>query len=229
MYLIEVIKSIFSNVWAAQVSVSLAQMAVSLALACVLAFYIGCVYRQLTRRGMPSPQFEKALVCLPVIAATLVFALKMNVLVSLGAIGALSIVRFRNATKDPLDFIFLLWGVVVGMLCGTSVYLVAIFASMGMTVVLFALDFRPKRHQGYVLFLRCAATAQENEIEAVLAPNSTHRVVRSHTTTQNGFDLLVALHTQQAAALVAAVAQVAGVEQVSLVAHDGALREDKKR
>ncbi len=224
MDLLAVLKSALSKIWATQMAISEIEMLLSFLLACLLALYMLCIYRLLTRRGVPTPNFEKTLVCLPVIATTIVFALQINVLASLGALGALSIVRFRNAVKDPLDLIFLFWAVSVGMLCGTSIYIIAIFASAVITVALFALDMRPKGCHAYVLALRCAPTVQEAEMEAALAPYSTQRMVRSRNVTKNGVELLFELSTKQDAALVAAIAAVAGVEHVSLVAHDGELR-----
>lgn len=224
MTLVETLKSTLSERWAEQQQIPMMEMAISFAVVCVLAFYVLIIYKQVSKRGFYSQNFAKTLVGLPIITTAIVFAMQVNVLVSLGMVGALSIVRFRNAVKDPLDLLFLFWSISLGIVCGTSVYTIAIFASVMITIVLFVLDFIPNRCNAYILVLNCDATAEEEALMAAIAPYCSNTAVRTRTRKPTSLDLLVELKTKQDALLVQAAAAVAGVKKVSLVAHDGEVR-----
>ncbi len=224
MEITELLPITLGELWAAQGEIPLMELWISFVVVCLLAFYILLVYKQLTKRGFYSPNFAKVLVALPIVTAAIVFAMQVNVLVSLGMVGALSIVRFRNAVKDPLDLLFLFWSISIGIVCGTSIYSIAVIASLVITVVLFLVDLIPSRCNAYILVLNCDAGAEEDDIMDAIAPHCSNKIVRTRTRKANALDLLIELKTKQDAALVAAAAGVAGVQKVSLVAHDGEVR-----
>ncbi len=224
MSITEVISSSLFDRWTEQQEIPMMEMAVSFVVVCLLAFYVLLVYKQISKRGFYSPNFAKTLVGLPIITTAIVFAMQVNVLVSLGMVGALSIVRFRNAVKDPLDLLFLFWSISIGIVCGTSIYTIAVFASLMITVVLFIIDFIPSRCDAHILVLNCEATTVEADLLTAIAPFCKHSVVRTRTRKATSLDLLVELKTKKDADLVEAAAKVAGVQKVSLIAHDGEVR-----
>ena len=98
----------------------------ALAIACALAFYIFLTYRVLTRKTFYSKNFNISLAGITVITAALILTMQSSVVLSLGMVGALSIVRFRTAIKDPIDLMFLFWAISVGIICGAGLAQVAI-------------------------------------------------------------------------------------------------------
>lgn len=93
----------------------------ALAVASALAFYIFLVYRVLTRKTFYSKNFNISLAGITVITAALILTMQSSVVLSLGMVGALSIVRFRTAIKDPMDLMFLFWSISVGIICGAEI------------------------------------------------------------------------------------------------------------
>ena len=98
----------------------------ALGIAAVLALYIFFVYRIMTRKTFNSRNYGIALVGVALITAALILTMQSSVVISLGMVGALSIVRFRTAIKDPLDLMFLFWSISVGIICGAGMAQIAV-------------------------------------------------------------------------------------------------------
>ena len=113
---------------------------VTLGITTLLALYIYYIYRLSSRSAFYSRDFNKTLALMPVVTAAIVLAMQSSIVISLGMVGALSIVRFRNAVKDPMDLLFLFWSISVGIVCGARLYEIAIIASAVVTALLFLLD-----------------------------------------------------------------------------------------
>ena len=90
---------------------------INLALTTVFAIYIFFIYRAVTRKTFYSKNFNLSLIAMAIITAGIILTIQSNVVLSLGMVGALSIVRFRTAVKDPLDLVFLYWSISVGIIC----------------------------------------------------------------------------------------------------------------
>ena len=109
----------------------------------VLALYIFFIYRVLTRKTFYSKTFNISLAALALITAGIILTIQSSIVVSLGMVGALSIVRFRTAIKDPMDLVFLFWSISVGIICGARLYVIAVILSVFVTIVIFVLDKMP--------------------------------------------------------------------------------------
>ena len=106
----------------ASTDITPAALAVVLGSSTLLGVYLYVVYRLASRNAFYSRDFNKALALMPVITAAIVLAMQSSIVISLGMVGALSIVRFRNAVKDPMDLVFLFWSISVGIICGAGLY-----------------------------------------------------------------------------------------------------------
>ena len=124
-------------------AVTMGDIAAALGMAAVLALYIYLIYKLVTRSAFYSRDFNKSLAMLPVITAGILLAMQSSFVISLGSVGALSIVRFRNAVKDPMDLVFLFWSISIGIVCGAKLYALAILLSLVLTVLVFVLDLIP--------------------------------------------------------------------------------------
>ena len=194
---------------------------VALGIACLLALYIFFVYRVVTRKTFYSKNFNITLAGITVITAALILTMQSSVVLSLGMVGALSIVRFRTAVKDPMDLAFLFWSISVGIICGAGLAQVAIILSVVITVGILVLDQMPVAKAPMILVVNADDLDAEEAIVAAAKQYVKHLQVKSRNMTDVSLDLVIELRTAEGSALVRDVKKVAGVTAVSLLAHDG--------
>lgn len=99
---------------------------IGLAITTLLACYIFFVYRIVTRKSFYSQNFNLSLISMAIITAAIILTIQSNIVLSLGMVGALSIIRFRTAIKDPLDLVFLYWSISIGIICGAGLSVIAV-------------------------------------------------------------------------------------------------------
>lgn len=193
----------------------------ALGIAAVLALYIFFLYRVMTRKTFYSKNFGITLVGVALITAALILTMQSSVVISLGMVGALSIVRFRTAIKDPLDLMFLFWSISIGIICGAGMAEVAVILSVAMTIGIAFLDRLPVAKAPMVLVVNAAGLDAEEAICAAVAKYAKHYSVKSRNVTAGAVDLVLELRTAEGAALVKAVDALESVRSVSLMSHDG--------
>ena len=194
---------------------------VALGIACVLALYIFFVYRIVTRKTFYSKSFNITLAVITVITAALILTMQSSVVLSLGMVGALSIVRFRTAVKDPMDLAFLFWSISVGIICGAGLAQVAVILSVVITAGILVLDNIPVAKAPMILVVNSDDLDAEDAIAQTVKKYVKHVTVKSRNMTDVSLDLVMELRTSEGSALVRDVKKIAGVTAVSLLAHDG--------
>jgi len=205
-------------------AVTMGDIAAALGMAAVLALYIYLIYKLVTRSAFYSRDFNKTLAMLPVITAGILLAMQSSFVISLGSVGALSIVRFRNAVKDPMDLVFLFWSISIGIVCGAKLYALAILLSLVLTVLVFVLDLIPAAKSPMLLVMNGSDANVETSLQPILKQQAKAAHVKSRNLTTAGIDLIVELRPNDPAALVQACAALPGVQSVSLLDHDGQIR-----
>lgn len=201
--------------------IDLITIVVALGIACVLAFYIFLVYRVVTRKTFYSKSFNLSLAGITVITAALILTMQSSVVLSLGMVGALSIVRFRTAIKDPMDLMFLFWAIAVGIICGAGLAQIAVILSVVVTAGVFILDRLPVAKAPMLLVVNCTKADGEDEVLAAVKGIGAHYNVKSRNITENTLDLVVELRTEKGSELVKNVSSLDFVSSVSLLSHDG--------
>ena len=194
---------------------------VALGIACVLALYIFFAYRVVTRKTFYSKSFNITLAGITVITAALILTMQSSVVLSLGMVGALSIVRFRTAVKDPMDLMFLFWSIAVGIICGAGLAEIAVILSVVVTVGILILDRMPVAKAPMILVVNASELDAEDAVCGVVKKYAKHYNVKSRNLTQSSLDLIVELRTDEGSALVKEVMQLQGIASVSLLSHDG--------
>lgn len=205
-------------------AVTMGDIAASLGMAAVLALYIYLIYKLVTRSAFYSRDFNKSLAMLPVITAGILLAMQSSFVISLGSVGALSIVRFRNAVKDPMDLVFLFWSISIGIVCGAKLYALAVLLSLVLTVLVFVLDLIPAAKSPMLLVMNGSDASVEAALQPILKQQAKAAHVKSRNLTTAGIDLIVELRPNDPAALVQTCAALPGVQSVSLLDHDGQIR-----
>ena len=193
----------------------------ALGIACVLALYIFFVYRVVTRKTFYSKNFNITLAGITVITASLILTMQSSVVLSLGMVGALSIVRFRTAVKDPMDLMFLFWSISVGIICGAGLAQVAVILSVVVTLGILILDRMPVAKAPMILVVNAGNLDVEAEITEVVKKYTKFYQVKSRNMTETSLDLVMELRTAEGSGLVREVMSLKGITSVSLLAHDG--------
>jgi len=193
----------------------------ALLIACALAVYIFLVYRVLTRKTFYSKNFNVSLAAITVITAALILTMQSSVVLSLGMVGALSIVRFRTAVKDPMDLVFLFWSISVGIICGAGIAQVAVILSIVVTLVILVLDQMPVAKAPMILVVNAADLEAEDTVEQIVKQYSRSFSVKSRNLTAQSLDLVIELRTAQGKELVKRIMGLQGILSVSLLSHDG--------
>ncbi len=187
----------------------------------LLALYIFVVYRVVTRKTFYNKNFNIALVAVAIITAGIILAMQSNLVISLGMVGALSIVRFRTAVKDPMDLAFLFWSISVGIVCGGGLYEVGVIVSIIVTLCIVGLDMIPVAKAPMLLVVNLDGPDREDAVMEAVRRRCRHCRVRSRNVSSGREDMIIELRVKEEKQLVAEVSGIDGVEYVSLVAHDG--------
>ena len=137
-------------------SVGILDMVLALLLAFGIGMFIFLVYKKTYQGVMYSSSFGVTLIALTMITTVVILAVTSNVVLSLGMVGALSIVRFRTAIKEPLDIAFLFWSIAVGIVLAAGMIPLAVFGSVIIGIILLVFVNRKKSSKPYILVFRCA-------------------------------------------------------------------------
>lgn len=203
-------------------SFSLTDTLIALALAFALGLFINEVYRKTYRGVMFSQSFGVTLMALTMITALVIEAVTSNVVLSLGMVGALSIVRFRTAIKEPLDIAFLFWAIAGGIVLGAGLIPLAIIGSVIIGVVLLVFVNRKSSETPYVLVLQCDSDASESAALARVEESVKRYIIKSKTVGAEGIELTVEIRVKDAAAkFVNELLAVDGVRHATLVSYNG--------
>ncbi len=178
---------------------------------------IALVYKKTFRGVLYNPSFSITLVLLTMVTSSVVMAIGSNVALSMGMVGALSIVRFRTAVKDPIDTGYMFWSITMGILIGTKYYLPAMVVVVGIsTVMLLASFVRIRTSESYLLVVHFDPIA-EQEIDAELHRSVKNYRVRSKTITRSGAEMTVELQLSQRSDVVGHMLDISGVHDATLV------------
>lgn len=216
----DIFKKSFLEGFAAS-EISTPTVIVALAIASALAFYIFLTYRIVTRKTFYSKSFNVSLAGVTVITAALILTMQSSVVLSLGMVGALSIVRFRTAIKDPIDLMFLFWAIAVGIICGAGLAEIAVILSVILTLGILLLEHLPVAKAPMILVVNTSGAEAETAVCDTVKQYARHYSVKSRNVTRDSMDMVLELRTAQASELVQAVIRLEGVTSASLLSHDG--------
>ncbi len=195
---------------------------IGLAVALVIGLFIFIIYKKTLTGVLYSSGFALTLVGLSLVTTLVIMAVTSNVVLSLGMVGALSIVRFRTAIKEPVEIVFLFWSLAVGIVIGAGMIPLAVIGSAIIGVILLLFANRKIHNDPYILVTNCTDENAENAVMDILGKEAEHCVVKSKTVTTSSIELTAELRTKTAStAFVNAIAQLPGVETATLVSYNG--------
>ena len=191
---------------------------IGLLMGCLVGLIIAFVYKRCYRGVLYSPTFALTLMMLTLITTPVVMCIKSNISLSMGMVGALSIVRFRTAVKDPMDTAYMFWSLTMGILLGAELYIHALMVVLIISIILFLLSFlHLGKNNAYLLVVHYDDYA-EQDITQLLRRTVKQRKLRSKTVTRSGAEMTVEVRLDNKQDLIASVLNLEGVHDATLVA-----------
>lgn len=204
-----------------KVDIGAKTVVISLLITALIGMYIFLSYRVITRKTFYSKNFNISLVGVALITAAIIVTIQSSVVVSLGMVGALSIVRFRTAIKDPMDLMFLFWSIGTGIMCGAGFAEFALILAIAISVMLFVLERYPVAKAPMILVINGSSQTDEKRIEEVLLKYAKAYHVKARNMSKNSINITIELRTSEGCGLVSEVMGITGIEHASLLEHDG--------
>ena len=203
-------------------SVSLFDMALAMILAFALGMFIFLIYKKTFAGVMYSSSFGVTLVALTMISTLVILAVTSNVVLSLGMVGALSIVRFRTAIKEPLDIAFLFWSIAVGIVLAAGMIPLAVFGSVAIGIFLLIFVNRKSHVNPYIVVLRCQDHDSETAAVDFLKKQVQRMTVKSKTAQKGAIELNLEVRMKdENTDFINILSEMAGVTSSVLVSYNG--------
>lgn len=203
-------------------SVSILDMAIALFLAFGLGLFIFLIYKKTYQGVMFSSSFGVTLVALTMITTVVILAVTSNVVLSLGMVGALSIVRFRTAIKEPLDIAFLFWSITVGIVLAAGMIPLAVIGSVIIGIILLVFVNKKSHTNPYIVVLSCTNHDSEIKAKEFLSKETIRSVIKSKTAVKGNIELNMEIRLKDDNTdFINILSEMNGVNSAVLVSYNG--------
>ena len=203
-------------------SISILDMAISMVLAFLLGLFVFFIYKKSYSGVMYSASFGVTLIALSLITTLLIMTVVSNIVLSLGMVGALSIVRFRTAIKEPMDIAFLFWAIAVGIVLAAGLIPLAVFGSIFIGVVLFAFSKKKTVDSPYILVVHCENSEIEEQARLFVKSQVRRLNLKSKSVDNGNIELNYEVRLKEdSSTFVNELEAMPGVSRVVLVSYNG--------
>lgn len=203
-------------------AISIFDMILTIVLSFGIGLFIFLVYKKTYRGVMYSAGFGTTLIALTMITATVILAVTSNVVLSLGMVGALSIVRFRTAIKDPLDIAFLFWAIAAGIILAAGMIPLAIIGSVCIGMILLVFVNKKSNTHPYMVVLRCTDHDAEVKAKDFLAKNVTKSTIKSKSAAKGTIELNIEVRLKEDDTdFINILSEMPGVNSAVIVSYNG--------
>ena len=210
-------KSVINSMTA---DISLQRMAIVLALAMLLGLYIFVIYRIAVNNEFYSKDYNRSLVLMSVVTAAIVLALQSNLVISLGMVGALSIVRYRTAIKNSIDLLFMFWAISIGIICGAGLYILAAALCIVVTIGLFVTDRMARPINLCLLIVSCKTLDDADHIIDIVRSKTSFARIKNKTVYEGNVELVLEYKTDDEKVLEASLAGDGAVKKFAFMNYD---------
>ena len=194
---------------------------IGMVFALIIGLFIMLIYKKSFSGVMYSRGFAMSLVGLSLVTTLVIMAVTSNVVLSLGMVGALSIVRFRAAIKEPMEIVFLFWSLAVGIVIGAGMIPLAVIGSLIIGLIFILFVNLKISHTPYILIVNCADENAEKSAMELIEKSVGKYVVKSKTVNDSGIELTVEIRIKDpATSFVNSIKEVAGVSSATLVTYN---------
>lgn len=203
-------------------SFSTLDMAIAMGLAFVLGIFIFFVYKKTYTGVMYSAGFGISLLGLTLVTTLIILAVTSNIILSLGMVGALSIVRFRTAIKEPLDIVFLFWSISAGIVLGAGLLPLAILGSMFIGIILVIFVNKKSIDSPYILIVSSDSDFTEDEVLSFIKQSVKRHSVKSKTISNSGIEFTFEVRLKESSTkFIGQIKDISGVKSAALVSYNG--------
>lgn len=204
--------------------ISLTKVIILLGICFLLSVYIFMVYKYVTKNTFYDGNFNVSMSIISVVVAGIILAMQSNIVISLGMVGALSIVRFRTAIKEPMDLLFLFWSIGNGIMCGAGLCELSVAVSLVVTMGILVLQTVPMRKSPYLVIINADNKEVEGEILEVIRKYSSKYRLDSKNIRRGGMDMIIEIRCKEGNRIVDELSEIKGVLSASLMYHDGEVK-----
>ena len=203
-------------------SFSLTDSLIGLAFAFAVGMFIFFVYKKSFSGVMYSTGFALTLPALAMVTTLVIMAVTSNVVLSLGMVGALSIVRFRTAIKEPMEIVFLFWSLAAGIVIGAGMIPLVVVGSLIIGIFIVIMANRKSYDAPYIIVVNCSDDNAEEETVKLLGEKTDKYVIKSKTVRKNGIEVTAEVRLKDAStAFVNSICRIEGVSDAVLVSYNG--------
>ena len=203
-------------------SFSLPDILAALVIAFITGLFIFFVYTRTFKGVMYSSSFGISLIAMNMITTLVILTISSNLLISLGMVGALSIVRFRTVVKEPLDLVYLFWSIATGIIVGAGLIPLAIIGAVVIGLILFIFVNRKTNDTPYIVVISCDGDQAESKSLDLLSDHTKKHVVKAKTVTREGVELTIEVRLKESSSqFVNALLGIEGVSNATLVSYNG--------
>ncbi|MDQ0231846.1 DUF4956 domain-containing protein [Metabacillus malikii] len=204
-------------------SFSIVDSLIGLLVAFLVGFFIYFVYKRTFTGVIYSHTFNLSLIIMSMATALIIIGISSNVLLSLGMVGALSIVRFRTPIKDPIDIVYLFWAIVSGILCGAGFIILVIVGSILIGAVLMIFGNKIKVENPYLLVIRYNQAAIENSLEHVISENVRKHTIKSKSVMPgNDYEITYEIRVKEKdMSFIDNISDMEGIKSAIMLSYDG--------
>lgn len=201
--------------------VDLKRILIALMCSFLMALYLFLIYRCFVRKSLYNINMNIAIVGMTVVTTAIMLTIQSNLILSLGMVGALSIVRYRAAVKDPMDLFFLFWSIACGIMCGAKQYLLAVVVTLSLTIVIFILARFPSSKAPYVMVVNGMGEGLEDTLGEIAKKHCSYYKIKSRNISMESERIIIELRTKKAKELLEEVRQIGNGIKVSLLTYEG--------
>ena len=203
-------------------SVTILDMFLALGLSFAIGLFIFLIYKKTYAGVMYSSTFGVTLIAMTMVSTFVILAVTSNVVLSLGMVGALSIVRFRTAIKEPLDIAFLFWSIAAGIVLAAGMIPLAVIGSIIIGIIILVFANRKSHVNPYIVVLQCEDQESEQKATAFLQERTSRLNVKSKSVQKGAIELNLEIRLKDAKTdFMNELADLAGVRSAVLVSYNG--------
>jgi uncharacterized membrane protein YhiD involved in acid resistance len=198
------------------------QIVLMLLLSFALGLFIFFIYKKTFQGVLYSKTFNISLIALAMISSTVIMAVTSNIVLSLGMVGALSIVRFRTAIKDPIDIVYMFWAISIGIMTGAGLWMIAVISSLVIGVILYSFSKVHIRYEPYLLVVSYTDSGAESIINKLLDEHVGSYKIKSKIKTPGDYEITIDIRVKSGRSnIVDLIDELPQVRSVSMVSYDG--------
>lgn len=202
-------------------NISIQLVMITLLFALLFSFVVFFVYKLTSKNTIYSKNFNVTMSLISIVTAGVVLSMQANIVVSLGMVGALSIVRFRTAIKEPRDLLFLFWSISNGIIIGAGVYSIVFIVAIIITIGLLVFDLFPNNKIPYLLIVNINNKNVSEKIINVLKDNKIKYKIKSRNISKGNIDMVFELSCKNSDKLFDDLSKVNGITNFNLLSQDG--------